>query len=137
MPYEVIDHTADTGIRVWASKPEELFTEAARAMFEIIAENEGRFSARTRSLKTQGLDLTDLLINWLRELLLIWHLEDHIVLSARILDLNETMLSAEVLIQPFDPEKQVILTDVKAVTYHGAVVTGKGQDWEAQVIFDI
>jgi len=36
--YEVIEHTADIGIRVKAKDPAGLFKNAAAAMFDIIAE---------------------------------------------------------------------------------------------------
>lgn len=137
MPYEIIDHTADTGIRVWALNPAELFTEAARAMFELITET-GRLSfTETREIHIQGLDRTDLLVNWLRELLLLWSAEQHLVQSTRIITISESRLSAGVFVQPFDPEKHLIYTDIKAVTYHCAEAAPAEGGWEATVIFDV
>ncbi|MCF8024643.1 MAG: archease [Desulfobacteraceae bacterium] len=137
MPYEVIDHTADTGIRVWALRLEELFAEAARAMFELITDPDHLSFTETRHLQIEGMDLTDLLVNWLRELLLLWNIDQYLIQFTRILDINETKLSAEVFVQPFDPENHVIYTDIKAVTYHGARADRSEGWWKAAIIFDV
>ena len=36
-PFELIDHTADVGIKVWGSTLTELFENAAKGMFSVIA----------------------------------------------------------------------------------------------------
>lgn len=137
MPYMVIDHTADTGIRVWGRNKQHLFTEAARAMSELIADT-GRVSCKkTKDLYIEGLDLTDLLINWLRELLFLWSAEQLLLRCARIIDMTDNILYAQAFAEPFDPEKHVIYTDIKAVTYHGAEAAASRGGWEATVIFDV
>jgi SHS2 domain-containing protein len=40
MSYELLDHTGDLGIRVWAADLKGLFQEAARALFAIITDLE-------------------------------------------------------------------------------------------------
>src|SRR6056297_3722764 len=57
MPYELIDHTADTGIRVWAPEPEQLFSEACQAMFEQITDTHQLAATKTRSISVEGFDL--------------------------------------------------------------------------------
>lgn len=137
MPYEVMDHTADTGIRVWAPTLAALFEEAARAMFELIADPDRVSAAQARIVRVDGLDRTDLLINWMRELLWLWAAKQYLVKEARVAEIDETRLAAEILGEPLDPEKHEILTDIKAVTYHGARVEPSAGGWEAAVIFDI
>ncbi|MBS3731283.1 MAG: archease [Desulfobacterales bacterium] len=137
MPYEVIDHTADTGIRVWAGTPTGLFAEACRAMFELITDNYRVTPVKTEKLSVEGIDQTDLLINWLRELLMLWSADRELVASAQISELSDTNLRATVWTQPFDPEKHVLYTDIKAVTYHGAEIICRHGHWETSVIFDV
>ncbi|MFP3998571.1 MAG: archease [Desulfobacterales bacterium] len=137
MPYEVIDHTADTGIRVWAESPAELFMEAGRAIFELITDRDRLIYTETRNLYIEGIDRTDLFINWLRELLLIWNSDQFLVQATRILDITETRIKARAFIQPFDADRHVLYTDIKAVTYHCAEVIQTQGGWEATVIFDV
>ena len=40
--HELIEHTADLGLRVFARSPEDLFINAAIGMFDIIADRKGR-----------------------------------------------------------------------------------------------
>ena len=137
MPYEIIDHTADTGIRVWDKTRSGLFAEAGRAMFELITDTERIKPVTTRELYLEGIDLTDLLINWLRELLMLWNADQELVKSIQIDELTDTRLRAQVRTQPFDARKHVIYTDIKAVTYHNAQIVFAAGGWEASVIFDI
>ena len=137
MPYEVIDHTADTGIRVWADTPTGLFAEACRAMFELIADNSRVIPVKTKKLSIEGIDQTDLLINWLRELLMLWSADRELVASAQISEFSERNLRATVRTQPFDPENHLIYTDIKAVTYHGAEIISRNGQWETSVILDV
>ena len=38
MKYKIIDHTADFGLHVFGTDPQDLFANAARAMFELITD---------------------------------------------------------------------------------------------------
>jgi SHS2 domain-containing protein len=137
MPYELIDHTADTGIRVWASDAKQLFSEACRAMFEQITDTDQLAPTRTRSISVEGFDLTDLLINWLRACLMIWTTQRCLVKSVKKLEICNMCVRASLSAEPFDPGRHVILTDIKAVTYHNADVSITKGTWQASVIFDI
>ncbi len=137
MPYEVIDHTADTGIWVCDKTRTGLFTEASRAMFELITDTRRLEPVNTRKLNISGIDLIDLLINWLRGLLLLWSAGQELVKFAQINELTGTRLRAQVRTQPFDLENHVIYTDIKAVTYHNAQIVPVASGWEANVIFDV
>ncbi|HEY2827076.1 MAG TPA: archease, partial [Pirellulales bacterium] len=70
--YEVFEHTADIGLRVRSSTLEELFCDAARALFSLIVGNVDavRPTKKVRlvvSGKPGGVDY--LLFDWLNELL--------------------------------------------------------------------
>lgn len=69
--YELIEHTADIGIRIKAGSLEKLFAAVASAMFDIIAEDLNPKAAGTTkiSIAQEGDNTEELLINWLNELL--------------------------------------------------------------------
>ena len=137
MPYQLIDHTADTGVRVWAETLEQLFAEACRALFEQITNPAALTAPRPQTLRVEGIDLTDLLINWMRACLQIWTVDQCLVQSAHIRSIKGLAAEGQVLAQPFDPRQHPILVDIKAVTYHGARITETDDGWEAAVIFDV
>ncbi len=137
MPYELIDHTADLGIHVTGQSLAELFETSAHAMFEQIVDISTLSARHSKRMQVIGIDLPDLIINWLRELLFIWSGQECMVQKAHIENINERELSAEILYEAFDAKRHEILTDIKAVTYHGIHVDKTTEGWRAEIIFDV
>lgn len=137
MPYEVIDHTADTGIRVWAPTLPDLFAEACRALFEQITDLKQITETHAQTICVEGVDRTDLLINWLRACLLEWTANQGLIQSAKIAEIRDTWLEARVFVQAFDPQKHPVFADIKAVTYHSANLSPTSDGWQGEVIFDV
>lgn len=137
MPFEVIEHTADTGIRVWAPDIPTLFSEAARGMFSLLTDLDHVTPTRTRSIKIDGIDQTDLLVNTLRELLYLFNAEDLIVKALDMEQVGASEAIGTIHCDPVDPEKHEIHLDIKAVTYAGGDIRKKPEGFEITVIFDI
>ena len=135
--YKLIDHTADFGIHVYGSDSKEVFANAAWALFDIITEIDQLVGRDTCHIEVSGDDWSDLMVNWLREVLYLWNGKELLVKNARILSLSETELSATVEFDPFNPDRHVIKTEIKAVTYHQIQVISSPSGWEAIIIFDI
>lgn len=137
MPYTVIDHTADTGVRVWAPDLPSLFAEAARAMFEQITETRRLEANEVVSVAVDGIDRTDLLINWLRELLFLFAGKGLLIKDVRIDAFDDRHVAGQAAGEPYDRQKHDIDTEIKAVTYYGADVKAVTEEWTATIIFDI
>ncbi len=137
MPYTLIDHTADLGIRVWAGGLRELFEEAAAALFDLITDRGRVADTAVRALAVQGRDRPDLMVNWLRELLYLWNGDQLLVARTRVDTLDETRLAARVWAAGYDPRRHELRREIKAVTYHGIAVGPADEGWEAVVIFDV
>jgi len=135
--YHLIDHTADFGIHVFGADPEELFANAAEALSDAITEVEGLIDHDSCNITVSGKDWSDLMINWLREVLYLWNGRERLVKSVRIRSLSEKRLTAEVVFDPYDPRRHVIKTEIKAVTYHQIQVKHSHSGWVARIIFDI
>ena len=135
--YKLIDHTADFGIHVFGADPKELFANAAFATFDMLTEIDSLKSLKTTNLRVTGDDRSDLMVNWLRELLYLWNGKELLVKKAQILALSEKELSANVELDPFDPDRHEIKIEIKAVTYHQIQVSEGPKGWEAKIIFDI
>ena len=134
--YELIDHTADVGIRVTAESPEALFETAALALTELMTDTttvEPKLE-RTMELQEESLDL--LLVCWLQEILYLMDTEG-LVFSVFEVRIEGTALQATLWGEPFNPEVHPMKSDVKAVTYHHLEVATHGDGWEARVILDI
>jgi SHS2 domain-containing protein len=135
--YSVIDHTADFGIHVYGSDSKELFANAAWAVFDLITEMDRLTGFDSCDIEVSGDDWPDLMVNWLREVLYLWNGKELLVKKARILSLSETELTATLKCDSFNPDRHVIKTEIKAVTYHQIQVNSSPSGWEAMIIFDI
>ena len=88
MAYELIDHTADIGIRINESTITDLFETTAYAMFEQITDTSRLNGTHTKNIRVKGIDRPDLLINWLRELLWCWTIDNCLVREIAINSIN-------------------------------------------------
>ena len=135
--YELFDHTADVGLRVKAPDLARLFCEAAEGLFSVIVEeiHQGAPSRRLDfRLEAEGAEF--LLVDWLSELLYVFDTK-RLLLDAFEVDLRGTSLEATALARPLDENRDRLLREVKAVTYHGLRVEATEDGWLAEVILDI
>lgn len=137
MPYTLIDHTADMGVRVWAADLPSLFSEAARAMFEQISDIQSVTGSHTRTLSVFGFDRSDLLVNWLKELLYLFDTDGCLVKSTTLRAITDTSLSADIRYDVFDPQNHEIQAEIKAVTYHGLRIENGPGGLFATIVFDV
>ncbi|MES0446520.1 MAG: archease [Desulfobacterales bacterium] len=137
MKYRLIDHTADFGLHVYGSDSKELFANAAYAMFDLITDVGKLEGLDDCNIQVEGDDWPDLMVNWLRELLYFWNGKEMLVKTADILSLSESDLSAIVKFDQYAPDRHIIKTEIKAVTYHQIQVISGPSGWDAKIIFDV
>ena len=135
--YVFIDHTADVGIEAFGASLPELFSNAAFALFDIIADLEMVEIKVTCNLEITGIDREQLLVNWLSELLYLHDVKTYLFKNFLITNITDTHLSASVQGEPFVEDKHIIKPEIKAVTYHGLSIVQEGTQWKARVIFDL
>ena len=135
--YRLIDHTADFGMQVFGSDSQELFTNAALALFDVITDMDVLEGRNSCNITASGEDWPDLMINWLREVLYLWNGKEMLVKSVQILSLSENNISAKIYFDAYMPDRHIIKTEIKAVTYHQIQVKSSPSGWKARVIFDI
>ena len=135
--YELIDHTADFGIRVFGSNERKLFSNAAWALFDVLTETAALTGNDSCRITVTGDDWPDLMVNWLREVLYLWNGKGRLAKSVQVLSLSEKKLSAKIYFDAYTPDRHIIKTEIKAVTYHQVYVKSGPFGWEAGIIFDI
>ena len=135
--YHLIDHTADFGIQVFGTDSRELFSNAALALFDVITEMDELIGDDSCDITASGEDWSDLMINWLREILYLWNGREMLVKSVQVLSLSEHNISAKIYFDAYLPDRHTIKTEIKAVTYHQIQVKRSPSGWKAQIIFDI
>jgi len=135
--YESIDHTADLGIKIRGTSLEQLFENAAYAMFDIMAELDKVNAKQFLEIEIQGEGMEELLIDWLRNLLYKFNGEEYLLKDFVVKEISEKNLRAKVGGEKLDLSRHSLKREIKAVTYHELEVKRTPEGWEAQVIFDI
>jgi SHS2 domain-containing protein len=134
--YEIIEHTADVGLRVWAPDPGALFEQAAYGLIAIMGEGTGEPSLR-EEIALDAPDGVALLVDWLSEVLFLFDARELVPLK----------VEAEVSVGPWRVRAVLHGTDgsnfeqhgpaVKAITYHDAMVRETNNGSEARVYLDV
>lgn len=79
-PYEILEHTADIGIRAWGRTLEEAFANMAMGMMSlIIPEHKLVLERDKRRVRASATDLEGLLVSWLEELVYLVDAERFLV----------------------------------------------------------
>jgi protein archease len=135
--YETFEHTADLGLRIRAANLEQLFVEAAEALFSAIVEDLSAVPPKQRlDVQLQGDDRALLLFDWLNELLFRFDTE-HLLFGKFEVRLKDNTLNGTAWGEPLDLSRHLSSHEVKAITYHGLRVEQEENGWLAEVIVDI
>ena len=136
-PYEIIEHTADIGIRVKGKDPAELFKDAGLAMFDIIAKRKPGKDTRLTTIPIEQTadNLEELFINWLNELLSLSATKEIIFTDFQMDSLNEHSLKAHAIGE--DVKNYEVDKEIKAATYHQLRLEKINSGWQVEVILDV
>jgi SHS2 domain-containing protein len=147
--YKEFEHTADVGVEIYGSTLEDLFKNAGYAFFDTIVDATTISPNITRTVSISGADVEMLLMNWLRELLFLFSVNQEVYGEFELLQNTfytpekqntfyiPATLEVRVKGEPLDLKKHHFHTEIKAVTYHQFAVVNKNGIWKARVIFDV
>jgi SHS2 domain-containing protein len=157
-PYEILEHTADIGLRAFGQSLEELFANAAWGLAEILDVNRserdgqgrrvaaGAATSRRRASGGGGVnsrlvdlrgssDVEALLVDWMNELIVFTEEGKACIADIDVETVNDQRMKA--LMQLVDCQEAPEGTDLKAATYHQLSVRQRGHRWEATMYFDV
>lgn len=138
--YRLLEHTADLGIEVTASGLGELFTEALRALTDVLTSLDRVGFDEVCSVELSAPSLEGLLVDWLNEAIFL-HETEGLVFARAAVDVRRDAqgwhLTAELDGEPFSLEQHGLKTLIKAATHHQLQVEQDAGRWRARVIFDL
>lgn len=133
--FEILEHTADVGVRAWGGSPEEVFEQATRGLLDITGAS-GQGAGVRVDVEVTANDLGGVLVDWLEEVLYLQDARDSVITALNVERATETGASGWVETAPRDEDLEG--TAVKAITYHQLDVTRRDDGtWVATVYFDI
>ena len=136
-PFEIVEHTADTGLRAFGRSLPELYENAARGMLSLMVRPESVRPAVEETVEVEGSDAVDLLVAWLHEILYRFDAQRQAIAAVRVEAFDKWRLRATLKGETFDPRRHQALGEIKAVTYHTARVEPVENGWVAEVLFDV
>ncbi|HEY3373967.1 MAG TPA: archease [Candidatus Aquicultor sp.] len=136
--FEILDHTADVGLRAYGHTLKEVFENIAVGMFSLITDLDNVKSSLSEEIEIEAEDREDLLVEWLNELLYQFEVRYKVFKRVNIVDWDEEhRLRAIAYGEPLDLGRHQIKTQIKATSYHMLKVEYTDGIWSAQVIFDV
>jgi len=133
--FELIEHTADMGLKAYGKDLAESFANAAYGMFSIIAELDNVKEKEKRHVDIKGDDKEGLLFEWLNSLLYYFDVEGLIFKRFDIVEFGENQLKADCLGEKYNPKRHQLKTGIKSATYYMLEVDKEKK--QVQVIFDV
>jgi SHS2 domain-containing protein len=133
--FEILEHTADVGLRLTAETLPELFEAAGEGLATLQdAWNPGK--GREVTVDVSADDRAALLAAWLDELLFLSEREDGVFGGFRVEHVGDEVLRATVWLEPSkDPREGV---GIKAATYHRLRLEQEPNGgWSADVYLDV
>jgi protein archease len=149
--FELLEHTADVGIRAWAGTLEEAFERATEGLAEVMgalappggsggppgwSPGESGGSGESVPVEVTASDPGGLLVDWLNEVLWLLEVSQAALAGVRVERVGDGTARGSVDVAPGGPDPDG--TFVKAVTYHRLrVEPDPGGGWLAEVYLDV
>ena len=140
--FELLEHTADVGIRAWAATLEEAFEHATEGLAEVLgALAPGRSPGASEPGEPVPVEVTapdpgGLLVDWLNEVLWLLETSRAGLAAVRVERAGDGVASGSVELAAGGPDPDG--TFVKAVTYHRLrVEPDPGGGWLLEVYLDV
>ncbi len=132
--HELLEHTADLGIRAWGPSLEAAFEQTAVAVLDLLdvrASGEGS----PREVRLSAPDLEALLVAFVNDLVFLVETEDVAVADVGVRKVSDTDLEAELWLVGRERRPEGVV--VKAATYHALRVERAPDRTELRVFLDV
>lgn len=136
--FEILEHTADVGIRAEAVDLPGVFEQATLGLLDIVGTwAPGREETEHVDVAIEADDAGALLVDWLGEVVYVGDSRDAVVTSLAMGEVTEERAAGRLGIAPRDEAAYEGGTQVKAITYHRLSVEQGADGWSATVYVDV
>jgi SHS2 domain-containing protein len=133
--FELLEHTADVGVRARGATLEEAFEQATLGLAEVLGANRPG-PGEAVPVEVTAADAGGLLVDWLNEVLWLHETRAHAaIVAVRVERVGDGRANGSVTFSSTDPPADG--TFVKAVTYHRLQVARDDGGWLAEVYLDV
>src|ERR671919_567456 len=135
--YRLTTRQSELAVKVVGSSQADLFANSAYALFDVMTDVEKIEIKDRLPLEVEGTDRDDLMVNWMRELLYLYQGSGYLLKEFNIREVRDTIVKAEVCGEKIDPDRHEIKQEIGSVAFHKSRMEKTGNQWTAQVIFEL
>jgi SHS2 domain-containing protein len=135
--YRLLTRQSELAVRVVGISQADLFANSAFALFDVMTDLEKIELKERVPLEVEGADRDDLMVNWMRELLYLYQGSGYLLKEFQIQEVKDTFVKADVCGEKIDPDRHDIKKEITAVAYHQSRMEKTGNQWTAQLIFEV
>ncbi len=136
--FEIIEHTADIGLRARGATEAEMFESAALGLVSVAVDLERAVPRLAYPIAASGEDRESLLVNWLSEALYYLDGERIVLCRFRVERLEPCRIAGQAWGEPREAGRHHPKIIVKGVTYHQLrIERDRAGNWCAEVYLDI
>lgn len=139
MRYRFVPHTGDAKFQAFGETLEEAFANAALALASLMWDWKKVQKNRKIPVEIEGKDLSQLLVNFLEEILFLFDSKMFLLSSVERMHIEqnerENRLTADLIGDAYSPQYSTF-GEVKAVTYHELKIR-KSHHFFVQVVVDV
>lgn len=132
--FDILEHTADVGVRSWGPTLEVAFEQATLGLLDIVGAWKPQKGSR-HEIAVEERDLGALLVEWLGEVLYLQDSRDVVVGGLVVQEV--TSARAAGWVELAERPEEIEGTAVKAITYHQLSVEQRDDRWQTTVYLDI
>ncbi|HEX9147320.1 MAG TPA: archease [Candidatus Binatia bacterium] len=128
---------SELAVRIVGNSQADLFANSAFALFDVMTDLEKIEVKERLPLEVEGVDRDDLMVNWMRELLYLYQGSGYLLKEFQIREVKDTLVKADVCGEKIDPDRHDMKKEITAVAYHQSRMEKTGNQWTAQLIFEV
>ncbi|MGQ9706157.1 MAG: archease [bacterium] len=139
--FKILEHTADGLVEVQADTVIDLLKTGAIAMFSLMVDISKVKHRIKRELRVKGRDISDLLMNFIKELIFLYSTKGELYSEFYITmekECDETIVNATCFGETIDPSRHYLSGEVKMLTYHRYKIEQRANgSFIATMLFDM
>jgi SHS2 domain-containing protein len=135
--YRLTTRQSELAVRVAGNSQADLFANSAFTLFDVMTDVDKVDIKERMSLEVEGTDRDDLMVNWMRELLYLYQGSGYLLKEFNIREAKDTLVKAEVCGEKIDPDRHEIRKEIHGIAYHQSRMQKTGDQWTAQLTFEI
>jgi SHS2 domain-containing protein len=134
--FELLEHTADVGIRARGATMREAFEQATLGLAEVLGAWRPDEEGDRVPIALEGDDPGGLLVDWLNEVLYLHEVREAALAGVRVDRVGDGHLEGQVTLVPLG-DRPAEGISVKAATYHHLRVEPENGGWLVEVYLDV